>query len=127
MINAVDVQRRTVDQVKFKWGSLKQSAKKSFSAARKQSKLTGGGPPPKPPTAAEEKMKDRPNFSGTVGGVESSMPVPPSMIQCGFFHRSINKLIQILKKKTNYLFYLKIQPIMENLWFVYIVYYHHTN
>lgn len=88
IINAVGIQRRTVDQVKFKWGNLQQSAKKSFSAARKQAKLTGGGPPPKPPTAAEEKiidmMKDRPNFSGIVGGFESSMPVTTGMTQCGF-------------------------------------------
>uniref|UniRef100_A0A8W8IF02 Myb/SANT-like DNA-binding domain-containing protein n=1 Tax=Magallana gigas TaxID=29159 RepID=A0A8W8IF02_MAGGI len=79
IINAVGIQRHTVDQVKFKWGNLQQSAKKSFSAARKQAKLTGGGPPPKPPTAAEEKIidmiKDRPNFSGIVGGFKSSMPV----------------------------------------------------
>ncbi|XP_061167430.1 uncharacterized protein LOC133203627 [Saccostrea echinata] len=78
MINAIGVQKRTVEQVKFKWGNLQQGAKKSFSEARKQSKLTGGGPPPKPLTAAEEKiiemMKDRPNFSGIVGGFESSVP-----------------------------------------------------
>eukprot|EP00105_Crassostrea_gigas_P045191 XP_019929339.1 PREDICTED: myb/SANT-like DNA-binding domain-containing protein 4 [Crassostrea gigas] len=85
IINAVGIQRRTVDQVKFKWGNLQQSAKKSFSAARKQAKLTGGGPPPKPPTAAEEKiidmMKDRPNFSGIVGGFESSMPVTTGVLK----------------------------------------------
>lgn len=79
-INAMGVQRRTVDQVKFKWGNLQQGAKKTFSEAKKSLKMTGGGPPPKPPTAAEEKiigmMKDRPNFSGIVGGFESSMPPP---------------------------------------------------
>lgn len=95
MINAVGIHRRTGDQVKFKQGNLQQSAKKSFCAARKQSKLTGRGPPPKPPTAAEEKiidmMKDRPNFSGIVGGFESSMPVTTGMTQCGFLaDKSIN-------------------------------------
>ena len=52
--------------------------KKSFTDARKHARQTGGGPPPKPPTAAELKiidlMKDRPNFSGIVGGFETSMP-----------------------------------------------------
>ena len=44
----------------------------------KHAKKTGVGPQPKLPSAAEWKiidlMKDRPNFSGIVGGFESSMP-----------------------------------------------------
>jgi hypothetical protein len=79
-INAMGTQKRTIEQVKFKWGNLQQGAKRTFTEARKLSKMTGGGPPPKPPTAAEEKiiemMKDRPNFSGIVGGFQSSMPAP---------------------------------------------------
>ncbi|XP_062571703.1 myb/SANT-like DNA-binding domain-containing protein 4 [Saccostrea cucullata] len=78
LINAVGVHRRSIEQVKFKWGNLQQGAKKTFTEARKHARKTGGGPPPKPPTAAEEKiieiMKDRPNFSGIAGGFESSMP-----------------------------------------------------
>lgn len=78
LVNAVGVQRRSVEQVKFKWGNLQQRAKKSFTEARKHARKTGGGPPIKPPTATEEKiidlMKDRPNFSGIAGGFESSMP-----------------------------------------------------
>ncbi|XP_065942363.1 myb/SANT-like DNA-binding domain-containing protein 4 [Magallana gigas] len=78
LVNAVGVQRRSVEQVKFKCGNLQQGAKKTFTEARKHARKTGGGPPLKPPTAAEEKlidlMKDRPNFSGIAGGFESSMP-----------------------------------------------------
>ena len=78
LVNAVGVQHRSVEQVRFKWGTLQQGAKKSFTDARKHARQTGGGPPPKPPTAAELKiidlMKDRPNFSGIVGGFETSMP-----------------------------------------------------
>nr|XP_034321742.1 uncharacterized protein LOC117688116 [Crassostrea gigas] len=83
LVNAVGVQRRSVEQVKFKWGNLQQGAKKTFTEARKHARKTGGGPPLKPPTAAEEKiidlMKDRPNFSGIAGGFESSMPTTSEM------------------------------------------------
>lgn len=81
MVNAVGFQRRTDDQVKFNWGNLQQSAKRSLSAALKQSKLTDGGPPPKPPTAAKEKiivmMKDR--ISGSLLGALSLL-CPPRQV-----------------------------------------------
>ncbi len=84
-INALGLtQRRTADKVKTKWGNMQQSAKKVYTDVRKQRKLTGGGPAPKAPTAEEEKiinmMKDRPNFSGIVGGFESSMPLESMLI-----------------------------------------------
>ncbi|CAC5387660.1 unnamed protein product [Mytilus coruscus] len=72
------LQKRTTEQVKYKWGNLQQNAKKIFNNVKKQRKLTGGGPAPKPPSAVEEKiikmMKDRPNFSGISCGFESTMP-----------------------------------------------------
>ncbi|CAC5377396.1 unnamed protein product [Mytilus coruscus] len=77
-INAMGLQKRTTEQVKYKWGNLQQNAKKIFNDVKKQRKLTGGGPAPKPPSAVEEKiiemMKDRPNFSGISCGFESTMP-----------------------------------------------------
>ena len=45
LVNAVGVQRRSVEQVRFKWGNLQQGAKKSFTDARKHARQTGGGPP----------------------------------------------------------------------------------
>mgnify|MGYP003686483879 CR=1 FL=1 len=83
MVNVVGVQRRSFEQVRFKWGNLQQGAKKSLTDARKHARQTGGGPPPKPPTAAEMKiidlMKDQPNFSGIDGGFQTSMPSTPGI------------------------------------------------
>ncbi|XP_063446807.1 myb-related transcription factor, partner of profilin-like [Mytilus trossulus] len=77
-INAIGLQKRTTEQVKYKWGNLQQNAKKIYNDVKKQRKLTGGGPAPKPPSAVEEKiiemMKDRSNFSGISCGFESTMP-----------------------------------------------------
>lgn len=70
-MNAVGVQRRSVEQVKFKWGNLQQGQTKTFTEARKHARKTGGGPSIKPTTAAEEKiidlMKNGSNFSDIAG------------------------------------------------------------
>lgn len=59
--------RRSVEQVEFKWVKPATGGKKTFTEAHKYARKTDGGPPIKPPTAAEEKIIDlmnyRPNFS----------------------------------------------------------------
>ena len=40
LVNAVGVQRRSVKQVRFKWGNFQQGAKKSFTDARKHARQT---------------------------------------------------------------------------------------
>ncbi|XP_061167431.1 uncharacterized protein LOC133176318 [Saccostrea echinata] len=99
LVNAVGVQRRLVEQVRFKWGNLQQGAKKTFTEARKHARKTGGGPPPKPPTAAEEKiidlMKDKPNFCGIAGGFESSMPGTTEDIPCSSKSASTTSLSSV--------------------------------
>lgn len=101
IINAVGIQRRTVDQVKFKWGNLQQSAKKSFSAARKQAKLTGRGPPPKP----QPRLKRKSSIWWKIDLISAAL-LGASSPQCqsqqvwhnvGFW--PINKLMQILEIK----------------------------
>ncbi|XP_061190280.1 uncharacterized protein LOC133198157 [Saccostrea echinata] len=104
LVNAAGVQRRSVEQVKFKWGNLQQGAKKTFTEARKHARKTGGGPPPKPPTAAEEKiidlMKDKPNFSGIAGGFESSMPGTTEDIPCSSKSASTTTFSSISESTT---------------------------
>ena len=56
-INAMRLQKRSAEQVKYKWGNLQQQAKEAFNDVKKQRKLTGGGPAPKPPSTVEEKIK----------------------------------------------------------------------
>lgn len=77
LVTAVGIQRRSVEQVKLKWGNLQQGAKKTFTKFLKHVRKTGRVPLMKPPTAPEEKiidlMKDKPNFSGIAGGKNSKI------------------------------------------------------
>ena len=70
-VNAVGKANRTVQEVKDKWKNLHSTAKKEFSAFRKESKKTGGGPPPKQPSQSSEQIieifEDTPAFSGLRG------------------------------------------------------------